>query len=204
MKTRRPPKSATSEKRRYKDKTAPKKCGRQAESASVQIAGIDFARDGANVAVQFHANDNKDRWIATVDLANMQSCRSIALNDPAWINWNFNEFGWEHDNNTLWYVSEETGYAQLYAKPPGGSGAALTQRQVSKFRSRSFQRTATGFTCCANAEAPYAYDIYRVPVAGGASAACDPLPGRWNDSHCRPTACQPSRHSFVAAMFRRS
>ena len=35
------------------------------------------------------------------------------LTDPAWINWNFNDFGWTPDN-ALWFLSEQTGYSHLY------------------------------------------------------------------------------------------
>jgi hypothetical protein len=44
----------------------------------------------------------------------------------AWINWNFNDFGWLKDNRTLWYLSEQTGYSQLYSKPLDGKAKALT------------------------------------------------------------------------------
>jgi hypothetical protein len=81
--------------------------------------GVAWSEDGREVAIQIRAIDNKDRWIATVDFGAHKLVTQHRLTDPAWINWSFNEFGWEKDDRTLWYVSEETGYAQLYAKPPG-------------------------------------------------------------------------------------
>jgi dipeptidyl aminopeptidase/acylaminoacyl peptidase len=88
------------------------------------------------------------------------------LTDPAWINWTFNEFGWEKDNRTLWYVSEETGYAHLYAKTHAGKATALTS---GPFEVSDAKLSPDGkwFTLRANAEAPYAYDAYRVATGGG-------------------------------------
>ena len=145
---------------------APKKSDDKPKTREIQIAGIDFARDGGNVAVQFHASDNKDRWIATVDLVSKKIVPQHRLHDAAWINWNFNEFGWERDNKTLWYVSEESGYAHLYTKASGGAARQLTH---GNFEVSHPQLSADGkwFYVVSNQQAPFAYDVYRVPVAGG-------------------------------------
>lgn len=128
--------------------------------------GIAWSEDGKLLAIQIRAIDNKDRWIATVDFDAHKLVNQHRLTDPAWINWNFNEFGWEKDNRTLWYVSEETGYAQLYAKTPGGNANALTR---GKFEVSHPALSPDGkwFYLRANVEAPYSYDVYRVAVSGG-------------------------------------
>jgi dipeptidyl aminopeptidase/acylaminoacyl peptidase len=129
--------------------------------------GIEWSNDGRSVAIQIRAIDNKDRWIATVDFGAHKLVTQHRLTDPAWINWNFNEFGWEKDDRTLWYVSEESGYAQLYAKSAGGKTNALT---TGKFEVSTPVVSPDGkwFYLRANAEAPYSYDVYRVAVGGGA------------------------------------
>ena len=38
--------------------------------------------------------DNKDRWIATVNLLENKLDNQHRLHDDAWINYTFNEFGW--------------------------------------------------------------------------------------------------------------
>jgi Tol biopolymer transport system component len=129
--------------------------------------GIEWSDDGRSVAIQIRAIDNKDRWITTVDFGAHKLITQHRLTDPAWINWNFNEFGWEKDDRTLWYVSEESGYAQLYAKSAGGKANALTS---GKFEVSGPVVSPDGkwFYVRANAEAPYSYDVYRVAVGGGA------------------------------------
>lgn len=128
--------------------------------------GIVWSRDGQALAIQLRAIDNKDRWIATVDFDRHALVPQHRLTDPAWINWNFNEFGFLNDQRTLWFESEETGYAHLYTKTLGGKATALTQ---GKFEVSHPALSTDGrwFYLRANAEAPYAYDVYRVPATGG-------------------------------------
>ncbi|MEO8011157.1 MAG: prolyl oligopeptidase family serine peptidase, partial [Dokdonella sp.] len=134
---------------------------------AISVMAIEWAPDGKSVGVQLRANDNKDRWIATVDFARSKLTSQHRLQDAAWINWNFNEFGWSRDGKTLWYVSEESGYAHLYAKAPGTRAKALT---TGTFEISGPQLTpdGTAFYVRANVEAPYSYDVYRIALNGGA------------------------------------
>ncbi|HEV7491060.1 MAG TPA: prolyl oligopeptidase family serine peptidase, partial [Rhodanobacteraceae bacterium] len=129
--------------------------------------GVEWSDDGRSLAIQIRAIDNKDRWIATVDFGAHKLLTQHRLTDTAWINWNFNEFGWEKDNRTLWYVSEETGYAELYAKMPGGKATALT-KGTFEVSAPTVSSDGKWFYLRANAEAPTSYDVYRVATGGGA------------------------------------
>ncbi|WP_199100961.1 prolyl oligopeptidase family serine peptidase [Dyella sp. ASV21] len=129
--------------------------------------GIVWSDDGQNAAVQMRAIDNKDRWIASVDFDKHALVNQHRLTDNAWINWNFNDFGWLNDGRTLWYLSEESGYSQLYSKTLGGKAKALTS---GKFEVSHPVLSEDGqwFYLRTNQVAPYSYDVYRVPSAGGA------------------------------------
>ena len=111
--------------------------------------GIVWSDDGHALAIQLRAIDNKDRWIASVDFAAHALVAQHRLTDPAWINWNFNEFGWLNDNRTLWYVSEETGYAHLYTQVPGRQGQGADRTARSKSRNPRCPTMGTGSTCAA-------------------------------------------------------
>ena len=128
--------------------------------------GIVWSRDGHALAIQLRAIDNKDRWIASVDFVAHALVPQHRLTDPAWINWKFNEFGWLNDSRTLWYASEESGYGHLYTQGQGGKARALTQGtfEVSQ---PTLSDDGRWFYVRSNAQAPYAYDVYRVPSAGG-------------------------------------
>ncbi|MET0892819.1 MAG: S9 family peptidase [Pseudoxanthomonas sp.] len=90
---------------------------------------LRWSADGRNVAVMVRAIDNKDRWIASVDLAEARLQPRHRLTDPAWINWSFNDFGWASDNRTLWFLSEQSGYSHLYTQRDGGKPVQLTSGQ---------------------------------------------------------------------------
>jgi dipeptidyl aminopeptidase/acylaminoacyl peptidase len=133
------------------------------DSGSAAIAWND---DGSNAALEFLSIDSKDRWIATIDFSKHALVPQHRLHNDAWINWIFNDFGWLKDNHTLWYLSEETGYSQLYTKPLDGSAKALTS---GKFEVSQPQLSTDGkwFYLRSNQVAPYSYDVYRVPSSGG-------------------------------------
>lgn len=88
---------------------------------------VHWSDDGRNVAVEIRAVDNKDRWIASVDLNNARLQPRHRLSDSAWINWDFNDFGWLPDNRTLWLLSEESGYSQLYTVDGNGKSRQRTR-----------------------------------------------------------------------------
>lgn len=129
--------------------------------------GIVWSDDGSNVAIQLRAVDNKDRWLASVDFTRHALVNQERLHDDAWINWNFNDFGWLKDNRTLWYLSERTGDSELYTKPLDGKAKQLTS---GHFEVSHPQLSEDGhwFYVRTNKVAPYSYDVYRLPADGGA------------------------------------
>jgi dipeptidyl aminopeptidase/acylaminoacyl peptidase len=102
-----------------------------------------------------------------VDFAKHALVNQQRLTDNAWINWNFNDFGWLKDGRTLWYLSEQTGYSQLYVKPLDGKAKALTAGQFEVSHPQ-LSEDGQWFYLRANQVAPYSYDVYRVPATGGA------------------------------------
>ncbi len=149
-----------------KDKSGKFGKSTEAKERDLQIAGIAFTRDGTQAAVQLRAIDNKDRWIATLGPTKPTLVLQDRLTDKHWINWNFNEFGWENDSRTLWYVSEESGYAHLYTKSLDGKAKQLTHGNFEVSRPL-LSNDGRWFYVRANAEKPWAYDVYRVSVDGG-------------------------------------
>jgi dipeptidyl aminopeptidase/acylaminoacyl peptidase len=91
--------------------------------------GISWTDNGARVAVMLRAVDNKDRWLAKVDLGAAAVLPVHRLTDAAWVNNSYNEFGWLPDNATLWFLSEESGWSHLYTLGADGRQRALTAGQ---------------------------------------------------------------------------
>jgi len=142
------------------------KAKQDAKGRPIEVMAMRFSSDGANAAVELRALDSKDRWIASVDFARPALVPQHRLHDDAWINWNFNEFGWVGDKRTLWYVSEESGYAQLYTKALDGKAVALTKGRFEVSHPR-LTRDGRWFYVRANVESPHTYDVYRVAAGGG-------------------------------------
>ncbi|HEX3604250.1 MAG TPA: prolyl oligopeptidase family serine peptidase [Steroidobacteraceae bacterium] len=138
--------------------------------------GIIWSDDGGALGIEMYAIDHKDRWIASVDLANFALLPQHRLNDTAWIGRSFNEFGWLRDNRTLWYESEESGYAHLYTKTLNGAPRALTQGQF-EVSSPQLSEDGRWFYVLSNETAPYSYDAYRVASSGGALQRLTKLEG---------------------------
>ena len=127
---------------------------------------IRWSGDSRNVAVMLRAIDNKDRWIATVDVAGAKLQPRHRLHDDAWINWEFNEFGWLPDNRTLWYLSEESGFSHLYAL----DGAKRSQLTDGRWETSqvAVARDGRSFYFLCNRERPVDYEVCNVATGGGA------------------------------------
>ena len=89
------------------------------EHRSVTVEGAVWNEDGSQLALQILATDYKDRWLVTVAAGSDEVAVQHRLSDEAWINWEYNAFGWLSDGRTLWYLSEESGFSHLYTKRIG-------------------------------------------------------------------------------------
>jgi dipeptidyl aminopeptidase/acylaminoacyl peptidase len=130
----------------------------------ISIMGMRWHPESHRVAVMLRANDNKDRWIATVDPLSPALNPRHRLTDDAWINWSFNDFGWLGRQDRLWFLSEESGYSHLYtvsaddgAPQARTSGDFEVMDPVPDFAAeRVFVR--------ANRSHPSEYDLYRLDL----------------------------------------
>ena len=129
---------------------------------------IRWSDNGKQVAVMAQAIDNKDRWIATVDLAGAKLQPVHRLTDAAWVNNRGNGFGWQPDNSTLWYQSEESGYAHIYLQPATAAGAsrALTS---GKWEASNVEWSADGKTAyfLCNPKLPGTYEVCSSSTTSG-------------------------------------
>lgn len=150
------------------DREKVKKALKAPDTRPVRVWDAAWTNDGSRLAIQFQSVDNKDRWIATVNFdADYALETQNRLTDDAWINWIFNDFGWLQDNRTLWYLSEESGYSQLYVKPVDGHARQLTHGDF-EVSSPVATRDGKSFYVVANRQAPGWHDIYRVSARDGA------------------------------------
>ncbi|QOY95493.1 S9 family peptidase [Massilia sp. UMI-21] len=138
---------------------------------------IVWSANGAKVAVMLRSVDNKDRWIATVDLAGARLKPLHRLTDGAWVNYDNNEFGWLPDNRSVWYLSEESGYSHLYTRPAeGGAARALTSGKWEASDVRWSHDGSVAYVMC-NRATPGDYEVCAVDAKNGAIREVTKLDG---------------------------
>lgn len=140
-------------------------------------SAIQWNTAGDEVAIMLEAWDNKDRWLASVDFNNAKLVSQHRMHDDAWVNYKFNSFGWLRDDSSLYYLSEQTGYAHLYVKPLNGKERAVTQ---GKFEVDELTLSKDGqyMYFQANKKHPGIHEIYRVDLSSGEIEALTDLNGR--------------------------
>lgn len=132
----------------------------------VSINGMEWHPDGGLAAVQIRAIDNKDRWLAVIDTAADEPAldNRHRLTDEAWINWYFNDFGWLPDSETLWLLSEETGYSHFYTVD--ARSGSPRQRTSGDFEVSEpmVRRNGRSVLMLTNRSHPSEYDLYRLDL----------------------------------------
>jgi len=77
---------------------------------------------GTHVLISGSSDDDQNRWYWTVDAATGERTLIDHLFDEAWVGGPCgNCAGWYPDSDRVWYVSEASGFAQLYAVNADGS-----------------------------------------------------------------------------------
>ncbi|MDO6446806.1 prolyl oligopeptidase family serine peptidase [Colwellia sp. 1_MG-2023] len=135
---------------------------------------IQWHKDGKQVALLLEAWDNKDRWLASVNLLENKLVTQHRLHDDAWVSYAFNEFGWINKN--LYYLSEESGYSHLYTKSLKGKAKKLTSGSF-EISNVTLTKDNKRFIFKANKKHPGIYEIYQLAIDTGKMSALTDLGG---------------------------
>lgn len=145
----------------------------------VGVRDIEWSDDGSRAAVQLFSLDNKDRWIAAVDLDRGALVPLERDTDEAWINSRFTDMGWVRDAGAIWFLSERTGWSHLYVRDasPEAQARPLTR---GAFEVDDVRPSPDGrwLYCVANAGHPGEHEVWRVAPEGGAPEQLTALHGR--------------------------
>lgn len=149
----------------------------------VNVLDPVFSEDGKAVVVVL-SHDNKDRWIALLDLQTGSLRQLDHQHDEAWIGgpgiggWGGSRgnIGWL-DNSNVWFQSEETGYSHLYAvNVATGEKRALTSGKF-EILDAELSRDKRFFYLNSNKETPFERHFYKMPTTGGSMEKLTTLPG---------------------------
>lgn len=147
---------------------------------AVSFFGPTWSPDGKHAVLQIRAGDNKDRWIMKLDVATQKLSLISQQHDDAWIGGPGSfSLGWIN-NNELWYVSEETGYAHLYTYNfTSQSTRALTSGKY-EVQQVTLSRDRKNFYIITNEVHPGEKQLYRLPVQGGKAERLTSMTGSHN------------------------
>eukprot|EP00913_Durusdinium_trenchii_P006265 g5877.t1 len=134
----------------------------------VSVWSVRWRPDSSMAALMLRSNDNKDRWIALVEPGGDDpSLESIHhLHDEAWIGWSFNEHGWFQDASALWYLSEESGYGNLYLWTSGDEAPTKLAGELWEVSSVRESPDGAWLYFLGNSERPIEYQVHRVGLRG--------------------------------------
>jgi len=162
------------------------------EVREVIPADVYFSEDGQKAIVNIRSQDNKDRWIALLDLKNGTLKSLDRQRDEAWINGpgigysaGYETMGWLPDNQHIYFQSEATGYSHLYLlNVDNGNKKQLTKGDfevfdpfISKDKKHWFLTTSE--------VGPGERHFYKIPLMGGKMEKLTTMTGN-NDVYLSP------------------
>ena len=160
------------------DREAAEKRLESPETRGVSFWELQWSRDGKELALYVRANDNKDRWIATLDFDSRKLVNQHRITDEAWVNPYHIEHGWLEDNKTLWFLSEDHGYLGIYTK-------AIDRRRRQALVAGKhivvdpvLDPSGRFIYYSANAGHPSVYEIWRVDVQSGETEQMTTMGGK--------------------------
>jgi dipeptidyl aminopeptidase/acylaminoacyl peptidase len=149
------------------DREAAEKRVEAPETRGVQIWMPQWSSDGTQLSLYIRSNDNKDRWITSVNLDDKEVTSQHRESDEAWVNPYHIQHGWLKDNRTIWFLSEDHGYLGIYTKDldkklsyalVAGNHVVFNPQPGPSGRFIYYQ---------ANVQTPVIYEIWRVDVNSG-------------------------------------
>jgi len=150
----------------------------------VIVSQAIFSEDGSKAIVNVRSKDNKDRWIALLDLEDGSLETLDRQRDEAWIagpgiGWSFGggTLGWLPDNKHIYFQSEASGYSHLYLLDvTTGTKKALTEGEYEVFDPFLSNDKKSWFLTTSEV-GPGERHFYKMPVMGGSMQKLTNLPG---------------------------
>ncbi|WP_186757936.1 S9 family peptidase [Echinicola salinicaeni] len=130
--------------------------------------------DDSQAVINIRSSDNKDRWIALVDLESGELKSLDRQRDEAWIagpgigySFGGGTFGWLPDNEHIYFQSEESGYSHLYLlNTKTGKKKALTSGKYEVFSPKLSNDKKHWYLTTSEIH-PGERHFYKMPVMGG-------------------------------------
>lgn len=144
------------------------------KARDLTLSGLNFSPDGKRAVIQVRSFDNKDRWIAEVNLQTGELKTLDRQRDEAWIggpgvggSYGGGVIGWLPDNLHIYFQSEESGYSHLYLlNVEKGEKKALTAGKYEVFDPMISKDKKFWYLTTSEVD-PGERHFYRMPIMGG-------------------------------------
>ena len=151
------------------------------EPRPIIMFGPFWSADGKNNVVVVRAQDNKDRWLLSLDVVTQKLKLLDRQRDEAWVGGPGTGFGqgaigWVN-NHQLWFQSEESGYSHLYVYDfTAGRKQSLTSGKY-EVQTVELSNDKKDFYITTNEAHPGEKHFYRLPAGGGKAERLTTLAG---------------------------
>jgi dipeptidyl aminopeptidase/acylaminoacyl peptidase len=149
----------------------------QPKEREVNLRAPVWSEDGKHAFIVVRSSDNKDAWLMEFDPSTAKGRTILTMHDDAWLRFaDAQSFGWAN-NDTIYYLSEATGFMHLYEVP--FSGGAPKQLTSGKWEvdSAVLSDDKKSFYLTTSEESPFVRHLYRIPVGGGSSTKLTSMDG---------------------------
>jgi dipeptidyl aminopeptidase/acylaminoacyl peptidase len=182
-------------KKDYQQKPTPsaekKNDKKESPTRPVIIHGPTWSPDGKYNVVTVRSQDNKDRWLASLDPATQKLTQIDRQRDEAWIGgpgtggfFGAGQTGWV-DGKTFWFISEESGYSHLYAYDFASKKKTALTSGKYEVQEVTLSKDKKSFYLSTNEVHPGEKQFSRIPVTGGKGERITSLTGN-NDVALSP------------------
>ncbi|HEX2835566.1 MAG TPA: prolyl oligopeptidase family serine peptidase [Thermoanaerobaculia bacterium] len=166
--------------------TAQKTETKEPPERDIEIDALFWSDDGTKAVLPARALDNKDSWLLAFDPATGNARVLHHEHDDAWVQWYQNDwFGFLPNSDTVYFLSEKTGWLQLYAVPyTGGDARALTSGKY-EVQEVELSPDRRNFFLTTSRESLHELHFYRMNFDGSAMTRLTKEPG-WHNVTVSP------------------
>lgn len=162
-----------------------------------------FANNSSKAVVNIRSKDNKDRWIAQLNLEDGSLKTLDRQRDEAWIagpgigyTYGGGTLGWLPDDQHIYFQSEETGYSHLYLlNVESGEKRALTSGSYEVFNPFISNDQKHWYLTTSEVH-PGERHFYKMPLMGGSKVQLTSMTGNNQVSLSPDEKYMAIRHSY--------
>jgi dipeptidyl aminopeptidase/acylaminoacyl peptidase len=152
------------------------------QKQDIQMNVPVWSEDGTRAVIGARSTDNKDRWIFALDPVTGKTRTLVNIHDDAWVGGpqgTTNTLGWMKNDREVYFISEKTGYAHLYAVAfdGGAEPRALTSGNWEVLHVRQ-SKDKSKFYLIASADGPFDQFLYEMAGDGGPLTRISKAPGK--------------------------